>query len=639
MKSVGAVERERERESYTLRNREKTMYNNEARGIFKNGSIFGVKKQESAITLIALVLTIVVLLILAGITLNAVIGENGILDKSKTAANEYKIAQYKERIEIITAGEQSKKIIDNLPKSLKDLVVERLESEENAYWVKTVKTTEEDPELEENQIKVITQDKYIIVAEIEDGKVTFITIEIDNGEPYPSLEAEVMPLEGQDDENVKIKVKAEVEKTSKTTKIEKIELIKEGTVKETKNYNELKVEDTFEVEENGIYRIKATTNQGRSTSRKVEVNVQSIESSIQISAEPTTETARNTENPGTKNGIETGPITVTIKYEEIGLQKQYSIDGANWTNVEESSVKIPVTENIKIKARYTDGSNSYKLTKYDVQNVDNIAPTFTKYDATVSGTTVTAIGEATDTASEGAKSGIEGILKYEYSIDRENYQNENTFTVTVSGNYTIYIKAIDKAGNETVVSKTVEVTIYTLTYDANGGTDAPESQQSSDGKYIISKNKPTRKGYVFVGWGLNAKNKEASYQPGESYYYKGEKTLYAIWKSATYSVSASSGQDEQSISIEVPAYVDYKTSLSGYYSVSGTWEGHPVSNGGPVPDSQAGTTSILRKNSGKKGYYIINAKCKANPGKTEASGASGYVSGSYTITVTINLSN
>ena len=635
MKSVGAVKRA----SYTLRNREKAMYNNEARGIFKNGSIFGVKKQESAITLIALVLTIVVLLILAGITLNAVIGENGILDKSKTAANEYKIAQYKERIEIITAGEQSKKIIDNLPKSLKDLVVERLESEENAYWVKTVKTTEEDSELEENQIKVITQDKYIIVAEIEDGKVTFITIEIDNGEPYPSLEAEVMPLEGQDDENVKIKVKAEVEKTSKTTKIEKIELIKEGTVKETKNYNELKVEDTFEVEENGIYRIKATTNQGKSTSRKVEVNVQSIESSIQISAEPTTETARNTENPGTKNGIETGPIIVTIEYEEIGLKKQYSIDGENWTNVEESSVKIPVTENIRVRARYTDEINSYKLVKYDVQNVDNVAPTFTKYDATVKGTTITATGEATDKASEGAKSGIEGILKYEYSIDGENYQNENTFTVTTSGNYTIYIKAIDKAGNETIVSKTLEVTIYTLTYDANGGTDAPEIQQSTDGKYIISKNMPIKKNCVFVGWGLTAKDKEASCQPGESYYYKGERTLYAIWKSATYAVSSSSNQDEESISIELPNYVDYKTSSSGYYSVGGSWDGHPVSDGGSISASEAGTTSIEKVNSDKEGYYILNVKCKANPSKIVASGASGSVGCGYRITVTINLSN
>ena len=615
------------------------MYNNEARGICKNGSIFGVKKQESAITLIALVLTIVVLLILAGITLNAVIGENGILNKSKTATKEYKKAEYRERIEIITAGEQSKKIIDNLPKSLKDLVVERLESEENAYWVKTVKTSEEDPELEENQIKVITQDKYIIVAEIEDGKVTFITIEIDDGEPYPSLKAEVMPLEGQEDENVKIKVNAEVEKTSKTTKIDTIELIKEGTVLETRNYNELQVNDTFEVEENGMYRIKATTNQRKSTSRKVEVNVQSIESSIQISAEPTTEIARNTENPGTKNGIETGPIIVTIEYEEIGLQKQYSIDGENWTNVEESSVKIPVTENIRVRARYTDGINSYKLVKYDVQNVDNVAPTFTKYDATVKGTTITATGEATDTASEGAKSGIEGILKYEYSIDGENYQNENTFTVTVSGNYTIYIKAIDKAGNETIVSKTLGVTIYTLTYDANGGTDAPESQISTSGSYIITEDMPTKKNCVFVGWGLTTKDKEASCQPGERYYYKGSKTLYAIWKSATYSVSASSGQDEQSISIEVPNYVKYTTTSSGRVSVSGTWNGNPVSNGNTIAASSAGTMSIEKNDSNNEGYYILNVKCKANPSATDASGPEGTVSHGFEITIKITLSN
>ncbi len=555
------------------------MYNNEARDIFKNGSIFGVKKQESAITLIALVLTIVVLLILAGITLNAVIGENGILDKSKTAANEYKIAQYKERIEIITAGEQSKKIIDNLPKSLKDLVVERLESEENAYWVKTVKTTEEDPELEENQIKVITQDKYIIVAEIEDGKVTFITIEIDNGEPYPSLEAEVMPLEGQEDENIKIKVNAEVGKTSKTTKIDTIELIKEGTVLETRNYNELQVNDTFEVEENGTYRIKATTNQKRSTSRKVEVNVQSIESSIQISAEPTTEIARNTENPGTKNGIETGPITVTIKYEEIGLQKQYSIDGANWINIEETTVKIPVTENIKIKARYTDGSNSYKLTKYDVQNVDNIAPTFTKYDATVKETTITATGEATDTASEGAKSGIEGILKYEYSIDGENYQNENTFTVTVSGNYTIYIKAIDKAGNETIVSKTVEVAIYTITYDANGGTGAPEAQIKIGGQdLILSSTYPTKSGYAFAGWAENDKT-IAEYTTESVYSKDKDAYFYAVWIKSSINFSSSSEVEKEcklGVSPLFPVGTKITYSISAYYVVTGMDNGHSI---------------------------------------------------------------
>ena len=441
-----------------------------------------------------------------------------------------------------------------------------------------------------------------------------------------------MPLEGQEEEKVKIKVIAKVEKTSKTTKIEKIELIKDEVVQATKTYNGLQVEDTFEVDENGTYRIKAITNQGKSKSKKVEVNVQSIESSIQISAEPTT--ARNTENTETKNGIETGPITVTIKYEEIGLQKQYSIDGENWINTEETTVKIPVTKNIKIRARYTDGSNSYKLAKYDVQNVDNVAPIFTKYNATINGTTITATGEATDTASDGAKSGIEGILRYEYSIDGENYQNENTFTVTTSGNYTIYIKAIDKAGNETVVNKTVEVMIYyTLTYDANGGTNAPEDQQASNGSYIITENMPTKKNYVFVGWGLTQDAKEAECHPGNTYTHEGDVILYAMWKSATYSISASSGGLEQSLNVEIPNYVKYTSSAKG--SMSSTSSSH-ITQGSEVSVSEAGTTSIEKVNSDKTGYYILKAKCKASPSKAINP---PYAYGIYQITLIINLSN
>ena len=43
-------------------------------------------KQEKGITLVALVITIIVLLILAGVSISLVAGDNGILTKSKTAA-------------------------------------------------------------------------------------------------------------------------------------------------------------------------------------------------------------------------------------------------------------------------------------------------------------------------------------------------------------------------------------------------------------------------------------------------------------------------------------------------------------------------------------------------------------------------
>ena len=53
---------------------------------------------NSAITLIALIITIIVLLILAGITLNLVMGENGIFAKATGAKNKTEVAQYEEEL-------------------------------------------------------------------------------------------------------------------------------------------------------------------------------------------------------------------------------------------------------------------------------------------------------------------------------------------------------------------------------------------------------------------------------------------------------------------------------------------------------------------------------------------------------------
>ena len=57
-----------------------------------------ILKKERGITLIALVVTIVVLIILAGITLSLVLGQNGVANKAKEAKNDTIIAQEKENI-------------------------------------------------------------------------------------------------------------------------------------------------------------------------------------------------------------------------------------------------------------------------------------------------------------------------------------------------------------------------------------------------------------------------------------------------------------------------------------------------------------------------------------------------------------
>ena len=83
------------RESYTLINRKEKNKINE-RDICINASNFGV--QNSAITLIALIITIIVLLILAGVTLNMVMGENGLFGKANNAKNKTEVAQYEEEL-------------------------------------------------------------------------------------------------------------------------------------------------------------------------------------------------------------------------------------------------------------------------------------------------------------------------------------------------------------------------------------------------------------------------------------------------------------------------------------------------------------------------------------------------------------
>ena len=54
-----------------------------------------MKKQEKGITLIALVITIIVLLLLAGISIAMLTGENGILTKANKAKEETKNCKQK----------------------------------------------------------------------------------------------------------------------------------------------------------------------------------------------------------------------------------------------------------------------------------------------------------------------------------------------------------------------------------------------------------------------------------------------------------------------------------------------------------------------------------------------------------------
>ncbi len=71
----------------------------------------------------------------------------------------------------------------------------------------------------------------------------------------------------------------------------------------------------------------------------------------------------------------------------------------------------------------------------------------------------------------------------------------------------------------------------TISYNANGGTNAPASQNGFTGEAVtLSSTVPQRIGFTFKGWGVSSDAAEASYQPGESYVFNSSVTLYAVWE-------------------------------------------------------------------------------------------------------------
>lgn len=90
-------------------------------------------KQNRAITLIALIITIIVLLILAGVVIYITIGNNGIINKAQSALNMYNIQQKREKLELV----------------LTDLKIEKLEHALSDDYIQT-KLSENGISLDEN---------------------------------------------------------------------------------------------------------------------------------------------------------------------------------------------------------------------------------------------------------------------------------------------------------------------------------------------------------------------------------------------------------------------------------------------------------------------------------------------------------
>ena len=231
--------------------------------------------------------------------------------------------------------------------------------------------------------------------------------------------------------------------------------------------------DKIELTNNGIYIISATDGNGIKTVYSVIVANIATMDPIKVAITP--ETARNTVAIGTQNGVETGPITVTLKYSQASTltnadKYQYQIVPIGGTISDDAWVKVPVQDrqvviqgivnNCTIYARYFDGESSRKQVKIDIDNVDNVAPNPFEYTTTVTSHSITINADVTDTAADSAgnpaRDGIGQVTQYLYKIDNGDWFTDESDCInedlTQGSTHKIYAKAIDAAGNETLAT-------------------------------------------------------------------------------------------------------------------------------------------------------------------------------------------
>ena len=84
-------------------------------------------ENKKGITLVALVVTIVVLLILAGVSINLVLGENGLITKAQEAKQKSHEESIKEQADMALANYQLEKAKNGETSSLEDKKIENLE--------------------------------------------------------------------------------------------------------------------------------------------------------------------------------------------------------------------------------------------------------------------------------------------------------------------------------------------------------------------------------------------------------------------------------------------------------------------------------------------------------------------------------
>ena len=489
------------------------------------------KRNNRGITLVALVVTIIILLILSGITIQG-ITHNGIFSNAKQAELENKRAQIVEYLRLKVINEQTnnpfgsaEEIItatrDNILENIKDL------KEIGKEVIVEEMSTEEDGEI---------VDVYFYV--VVDGDVYKVDL---NGQNFIGELGKFSPI---------IKLKS----ISNTTNSIKVEVT-------TKRNEGGKLEYYIKSEDEEEYKLIETsteekyTYEGLEQGKKYNVKIIAVaknNKTAEVVGEQTTGSivdlteanAKFTYSPSNWTNTD---VVATASTDVTGFTIQTSTDGTTWAN---TSSQTRAT-NGSVYARLWDGTNAGGMLTGNITKIDK-TPATVSISATATGTSTGTLVAVVDDRESGLSQ-----IKWEWGTTT-NYGNSATDTyATMNGSgtgtigsttktknltglsagttYYVRITAYDVAGNPTQKTATfTTVAIYTLTFNANGGTVSEGSRRVTYGEAYGTLPTPSRSGYTFNGWFTAAS--------GGSQVSSGTKmgasnvTIYAQWKANNMSL-------------------------------------------------------------------------------------------------------
>lgn len=295
-------------------------------------------KKQKGITLVALVVTIIVLIILAGISINLLLGENGIITKAKEASRVHQYAQLKEELELEIVNLKIQKTTEGKEFKREDLAeLANIGATMESFGIPA------EGEYKDYFFEVDENYRVTIVGKLKGEKPT-ITGEI--------LTTGIVAEGG----TVEIKVTASISEGD----IQSIEATNGATLKTDTS----STEKVFEVSANGTYYFKTKADNGRSA--VVAVIVNTIIEKPEISIQTITD--------------ESFKIVVTNNYAEgIVTEYKYYVEGTLKNSGTTNTSYI--VENLEANTEYTNiyveatinGKNLASTTKTGKTTVEQIA--------------------------------------------------------------------------------------------------------------------------------------------------------------------------------------------------------------------------------------------------------------------------